>query len=89
VQGGAHAHVRTFELERVRRPALLKGHDIRHGLAAATDARDAEGRPLKIGDALVCGLCARDDCPVRSIGVSWTCAETVANVGRETNLTVC
>ena len=66
---------RTFELQRVCRPALLKGHDIRHGLAAATDARDADGRSLKIGDALVCGLCARDDCPVR-IGVSWTCADS-------------
>jgi len=65
-------HKRTFELQRVRRPALLKGHDIRHGLAAATEARDADGRSLKVGDALIFGLCASDDRPVRSIRVSWT-----------------
>lgn len=59
-------HGRTFELQRVRRPALLKGHDVRHGLAAATEARDADGRPLEVGDALIFGLCASDDGPVRS-----------------------
>ena len=59
-------HRRTFELQRVRRPALLEGHDVRHGLAAATGARDADGRPLKVGDALIFGLCASDDGPVRS-----------------------
>ena len=78
-------HTRTFELERVRRPALLKGHDIRHGLAAATDARDADGRTLKVGDALVFGLCARDDCPVRSIGVSRTCADSKCGEGDQFN----
>ena len=28
----------TLELQLVRCPALLQGHDVRHGLAAAADA---------------------------------------------------
>ena len=63
-------HTRTFELQRVRCPALLEGHDVRHGLAAAADARDADGRSLEVGDVLVFGLYAGDDRPERSMRVS-------------------
>ena len=78
-------YTRTFELQRVRRPALLKGHDICHGLAAATDARDADGRSLKVGDALIFGLCAGDDRPVRSINVSWTRGDNKRGEGDQFN----
>jgi hypothetical protein len=84
----AHVCARTFEMERVCRPALLKGHDIRHRLATAADARDAEGRPLKIGDGLVFGLCADDDCPVHT-RLCEPGPVQIANAGRETNLAVC
>jgi hypothetical protein len=56
--------LRTFEPQCVRRPALLLGHNVRHGLAATADTRNADRRSLKFGEALVFGLCPSDDRPV-------------------------
>jgi hypothetical protein len=53
----------TLELQLVRRPALLQGHDVRHGLAAAADARNADGAPLEVRNAVIFRVCSRDDCP--------------------------
>ena len=41
--------LRTFEPQCFRRPALLSGHNVRHGLAATADARNPDGRSLKLG----------------------------------------
>src|SRR6266849_6288591 len=58
------AHLlRTFEPQRVRSPALLLGHNVRHSLTATANARDADGRSLKFGDVLVFGLNSGDDRP--------------------------
>lgn len=58
------AHLlRTFELQCVRSPALLSGHNVRHSLTATANARDADGRSLEFGDVLVFGLNSGDDRP--------------------------
>jgi hypothetical protein len=58
------AHLlRTFELQFVRSPALLSGHNVRHSLTATANARDADGRSLEFGDVLVFGLYSGDDRP--------------------------
>jgi hypothetical protein len=53
----------TLELQLVRRPALLQGHDVRHGLAAAADARYADGGPLEAVNAVIFGVSSCDDRP--------------------------
>ena len=55
--------VRTFELQCVRSPTLLLGHDVRHSLTATAYARDADGRSLEFGDVLVFGLDSGYDRP--------------------------
>jgi hypothetical protein len=57
------AHLLTFEPQSVCSPALLLGHNVRHGLTATANARDADGRSLKFGDALVFRLNSGDDRP--------------------------
>lgn len=56
----------TLELQLVGLPALLQGHDIRHGLAAAADARNADGSPRKVRNVVIFGFCSGNDCPVPS-----------------------
>ena len=84
---GKRAHLRTFEPQCVRRPALLLGHNVRHGLTATADARDADGRSLEFGDALVFGLCSGDDRPAIMMSNDW--CMTLVDTRRETNLTAC
>jgi len=68
-----------LEVQLVRRPALLQGHDVRHSLATAADARDADGGPLEVRNAVILGICSCDDCPaVRSAGC---CEEQVCGCG--------
>jgi hypothetical protein len=55
--------LRTFELQRVRSPALLLRHNVRHSLTATANARDADGRSFKFGDVLVFRLNAGYDRP--------------------------
>jgi hypothetical protein len=58
------AHLlRTFEPQRVRSPALLLGHNVRHSLTATANARDADGRSFEFGDVMVFGLNSGDDRP--------------------------
>lgn len=66
IETGNARILRTFEPQRVRRPALLLGHNVRHGLTATANARDADGRPLEFSDALVFGFCSSDDRPAIS-----------------------
>ncbi len=56
----------TLELQLVRRPAVLQGHDVRHCLAAAADARDTDWGSLEVGNAVILGACSGDDRPVIS-----------------------
>ena len=70
----------TFELQLVRRPALLQGHDVRHGLAAASDARNAYGGPLEVRNAVIFRICSCDDCP--AIGLVGCYVEQVCGCGR-------
>ncbi len=53
----------TLEVQLVSCPALLQGHDVRHGLAATADARDADGGILEVGNAVIFGSCTCDDRP--------------------------
>jgi hypothetical protein len=55
--------LRTFEPQCVRSPALLSGHNVRHSLTATANARNADGRSLKLCNVLIFGLNSGDDRP--------------------------
>ena len=80
--------LRTFELQCVRSPALLSGHNVRHSLTATTKARNADGRSLKFSDVLIFGLNPSDDRPSHHHHSELRVLALV-DMGKETNSTGC